>query len=299
MIPYECQWERGGDAVDCVSARQRATGGFEPWLGLGTEAGKYFYGSERRALRYTLLGSSAEDTGVHRDFAALETDDEMRDFARRYGFLELPRLAMTESGVSCEGEPIAKWRRQIRSMRAAVDLLRALQLPGEEGKIALGKLLDVEHTGLPMTTSWEGEEFVYSDGSKRYVATVAGLERLESPAVQIEEQRPRDFLRRAGWSLLWQMISPRVASTKPSFVLPEGEAVPEFRLRASSLLSAMWLQLLDSATGRSAIRQCEFCGEWFNAKAGREDKRYCGDRCRQGAKRERDRSIGPAKTRSK
>ena len=55
-----------------------------------------------------------------------------------------------------------------------------------------------------------------------------------------------------------------------------------------NLLGAMWLQAAWTAAGK--YRRCGHCELPFLLPEGRTDKRYCGERCRDRARKERDRA---------
>jgi hypothetical protein len=55
---------------------------------------------------------------------------------------------------------------------------------------------------------------------------------------------------------------------------------PKWELRPNTLLDALWLQLGQALTGGSKFRQCEHCGNWFEAGQGtgrRLDSKFCSD----------------------
>lgn len=53
-------------------------------------------------------------------------------------------------------------------------------------------------------------------------------------------------------------------------------------LRPQNLLAALWIQFARAVTEELQMRQCEFCGEYFQVGPGasREDAKYCKDVCR-------------------
>jgi len=55
---------------------------------------------------------------------------------------------------------------------------------------------------------------------------------------------------------------------------------PKWELRPKTLLDALWLQLGQALTAGAQIRQCEHCGDWFEAGRGsgrRLDAKFCCD----------------------
>jgi hypothetical protein len=55
---------------------------------------------------------------------------------------------------------------------------------------------------------------------------------------------------------------------------------PKWELRPNTLLDALWLQLGQALTGSAQFRQCEHCGDWFEAGRGagrRLDAKFCSD----------------------
>jgi hypothetical protein len=54
----------------------------------------------------------------------------------------------------------------------------------------------------------------------------------------------------------------------------------KWEFRPNTLLDALWLQLGQALTGSAQIRQCEHCGDWFEAGRGtgrRLDAKFCSD----------------------
>ena len=54
----------------------------------------------------------------------------------------------------------------------------------------------------------------------------------------------------------------------------------KWELRPNTLLDALWLQLGQALTGSAKFRQCEHCGDWFDAGRGtgrRLDAKFCSD----------------------
>ncbi len=54
----------------------------------------------------------------------------------------------------------------------------------------------------------------------------------------------------------------------------------KWELRPKALLDALWLQLGQALTSDVQIRQCEHCGDWFEAGRGtgrRQDAKFCSD----------------------
>ncbi len=66
------------------------------------------------------------------------------------------------------------------------------------------------------------------------------------------------------------------------------------RMVPSTLLGAMYLQMLDELTGRPSFKKCKWCPNWFSYGRGtgrRETKEFCSDRCRVAWNREKKRAI--------
>src|SRR5262249_35479431 len=61
------------------------------------------------------------------------------------------------------------------------------------------------------------------------------------------------------------------------------DASPQLRFLPSSLLDALWLQVVQELAGGATVRQCRHCGRWFETGAGtgrRLDATFCSDQHR-------------------
>jgi len=82
----------------------------------------------------------------------------------------------------------------------------------------------------------------------------------------------------------------------PSF-LEDKERRGKVYFRPDSLLSAMWLLVLDEITGVLELLRCDNCGKWFKRKGnqgGKRESKYCCGNCRKtGNRRKRGQDFAP------
>jgi len=72
----------------------------------------------------------------------------------------------------------------------------------------------------------------------------------------------------------------RSSSIEAQVIWDPASEGPKWELRPSTLLDALWLQLGQALTAGAQIRQCEHCGNWFEAGRGtgrRLDAKFCCD----------------------
>jgi hypothetical protein len=65
-----------------------------------------------------------------------------------------------------------------------------------------------------------------------------------------------------------------------AIVLDAETTTPKLRLSPASLLDALWLQFAQSLAGGNSLRQCEYCGRWFQTGDGtgrRRDAKFCSN----------------------
>jgi hypothetical protein len=72
----------------------------------------------------------------------------------------------------------------------------------------------------------------------------------------------------------------RVSSIDAQVIWDPANRTPKWELRPKTLLDALWLQFGQAVTAGARIRQCEHCGDWFEAGRGtgrRLDSKFCSD----------------------
>lgn len=72
---------------------------------------------------------------------------------------------------------------------------------------------------------------------------------------------------------------------------------PTMRITPQTLHDALWLQVAQSLSSATGLRQCVECGSWFVFGTGtgrRKSADYCSDRCRKAAWRHRNSNRAPA-----
>lgn len=84
--------------------------------------------------------------------------------------------------------------------------------------------------------------------------------------------------KRLSW-LIGSQVNP-LSEVEVGLVLDPTTQVPKLRLSPHSLLDALWMQLGQSLSGGTNIRQCQHCGAWFETGPGtgrRLDAKFCSD----------------------
>jgi hypothetical protein len=101
---------------------------------------------------------------------------------------------------------------------------------------------------------------------------------------------PADVVRPA-WHLLQHELNDRLAehSAMPALVWDGDPRELKVRLKPTSLISALWLQLVAAIGQEHSYRTCAACRTWFQVGPGgdmRADAKYCSNACRQRKYRE-------------
>jgi hypothetical protein len=236
---------------------------------------------------------------LFRFFADLTPDREsILQFANRHGDLFRP-TEVTPSGRSGRGpvEPrygtwLAEWQDQIDKLRRLVGLWELLQREDREGLArhihwrtdpAYGPEVSFDSDG------GVGEEGVPPLGFQRVRDVIAsrycrpdGLERFQ---VGDPVAPARVYLQREIDVALHQTQARLFAGMD----WDDKENRPVFRLEATTLAGAVWLQFADAFSNNRTYSRCRECGAWFEVAPdlARTNRRFCSNGCRSKAYRER------------
>lgn len=138
------------------------------------------------------------------------------------------------------------------------------------------------------------QEFIRTHGSAPIplLAAAGSLNAAYEQSTGTYQQMQTADLKEAATVELGKMLQPMVLNALQTVVDTSDPENPVTRVRPRSLLSAMFLQLLQELTGERRLRKCDQCDTWFEvtSRAGRQtrmDKRFCSDACRQEAYRKR------------
>lgn len=203
-------------------------------------------------------------------FAALEdTEDALAEFASRYGDLGGPGILSGIGGLDAEagtrrelGRPVAEWRDARDFLALAIRLWESLKPNRAEDvlKDVLG-LLETEPLGdgLLVSLRLPNGEYGWVGGAPR-------------------NARPERLIQTA----LAALVSSRKRA-RVSLAVAPGTPGAGLRLtyHVSSLLEAMWLQLVLAIDGDRRYETCPECGNQWDATDVRSDKKTCSDRCRK------------------
>lgn len=227
-----------------------------------------------------------EHSGLCMEFAQLvESEDAIRAFADRFGMLGVVDsvVASEKGGALLEGETFARWVSEIRDMREAADLLRAVQAG--------------RHADLKRVIRWHskgGQRWVSFENERRHAVIAA------------PDHHPAVFA-----MLRWgELVKPALATIQAAAnaklkthaspaMMWDSDNVIGLYFRPENLLGALWLQFALAVSQNSEFRECEHCGKPFEAAApgaSRKDKRFCSTSCRVMASRARRREKDHAQT---
>ena len=232
-------------------------------------------------------------SGLFRVFAEIEpTREAIRAFADRFGLLggsaaksiALPEPRPKEGYYIGTGEVWSVWRKEVITMRRAVDLWEKARLADVE---SLAQVIRWNDKGVQYvsaselgqevrpdqpwndTFAWIATEFVNPELLDRF-----RRDDVIEPALYYVQRVVNERLKgRVSPRLLWDHDRPRLGL----------QMVP------SSLAGALWLQFAHAIERNSDFRQCNECRIWFelSAQSGRSDKVYCSNACRSRAYRKR------------
>jgi hypothetical protein len=233
--------------------------------------------------------------GVFRDFAGLKTQQQIKAFADKFGdlFNHWCDPQNRYDGTNVLGRPLSTWTEEIGDMRVLVELWDQIK---ERNYDALKKLIFLTD---------DGPEYVISTPKRgeRMVNLTRTLTTRSGEPIQF---RPNDVLLPSRCALQIE-INMRLSENK---TIPEltwtrdtkedsGGNHQRIIFRPSNLLAAMWIQFAQAVTEELQLRQCDFCGEYFQVGPGaaRDDAKFCKAVCRVRAwNREKQAVKGKPKT---
>lgn len=159
--------------------------------------------------------------------------------------------------VLLHGEPLDSWKREIETLRSAVDLWRAM-LKGREELLSALKKQFGDPDKLPMKVS----HLLHLDDRDPAMAALSVVQRSTSSVFRSE--------------------------LEVDFLFPRNEPRLQLSLHPLSLRGAIWLQFAAAVEERRKFEKCKNCGRPFEisraAPTGkRPDAKFCSTRCRVGS----------------
>ena len=275
------RWYRGTDALDWRESRT------------AVEDGEGHSGTRRYLMspdgeRGQAYDPLSEERGLFLNFADLETDEEqVLDFARRYGFLGVADTQPVWTGLRepptdvLWGERFDKWADALIIMRVAVTLAQSFGIGGKP---------DIERARGLVTHTLLGDNLI------RVRVDLKGLHGFEDIPLSMNPDgsewsratvvpRPLVMDKAAAYAFtraaLVDIVNANLrALCNPQLALSGGIAL--VAIQPKNLLGAMWLQLAHALDGDRKYRRCEECGGWFEVGSDgkRPDSKTCSGRCR-------------------
>lgn len=247
--------------------------------------GKEFSPARHSGRQYSLAETA---TGLFWSFAELETQDQILDFADKWGALggdisvAVSLAGSPEekiiTGLSGEkifydkqiwSEPLGFWVEEIWQMNAALtllDLAKNAHPNQHEAKI------DYTSYGTFLTPPENGPF-----NNQPYGNFAVPIKTEDDITVET-----------AAKAVLTDFVSAALRGRVNIGLDLQREAL-EATARPVSLIGALWLQLLFAVHSETNFRRCDSCRTWFEigTESGRKDKKYCSDACRMRSYRQR------------
>jgi hypothetical protein len=237
-----------------------------------------------------------EHTGLFRRFIDTPTTRaDILAFATEFGHLGGSIAEGIESPLDCDpdllnraeiywdgAEPLRSWAVEIEEMREAVSLWQSCR---ESNMKALSGLIFWNDDGV----SYIGPQSQFFRCSYLLIASKG---RFPEP---LDNYHRGDVIGPA-WSALTHIVNAKLQqhAATPQLLCTQRGSVPRLthRLVPSSLISAMWTQVLLAMTGNKEYDQCQQCDRWFEVAAERrKDAKFCSNACRFKAYRERQKQA--------
>ncbi len=245
----------------------------EPWNPLGKKTPRLLLRPKGEFGRgYRTVRPIVEDSGLYRNFAALEpSPEQIVQFADCYGTL-------WETMV---GEPFHEWEFEIRTMRFLTEVWDAAETR-RTGVIAKHFRTDTSgRVSYPFAkTIMDYEPF----GSLSRPAALRA-----SDYAVAAKGAPLPVAR----SFVIQAVNRRLNASGARIELDRFDVPYRLTIQPSNLLGALWLQFALSISERRTYQQCEACGRYMELSpdVNRADRRYCDNACRNRALRRRQKKV--------
>jgi hypothetical protein len=218
-------------------------------------------------------------TGLFKSLAAIEPQqDQILEFAGRWGMLTAGTFISLENKAMGVGEPLDLWRSEAADLSLAVrlwDLIKSGDLAGLSQYIKWKDSSGVMFERLADVPWLQGVDDNFQEG--RWIAA-----REINPEL-LETFQVGDLIRPA-WHQLQYIVNEKLAGNASARLLWNGSKTRlSLHQVPKDLTSALWLQLARAIEGDREYVQCQECRNWFEVSSpdgGRKDKRFCSTACR-------------------
>lgn len=190
----------------------------------------------------------SKHSGLARDFAELARPADYERFANAHGLLTVsPRDDKT-------GEPIKVWEAETAAMAAILAVHEATT--SQDGLLTL------------LASEQDKWRYVGRNESLKHLGNIDGADVFAAAS-----------------ALLTLAVNAKLANLPIRLTYDEDANQYRIVTRESNMLSMLWVQLINAIQRGAQFAMCSVCPHWFEVT--REDRIYCGRRCRLKAYRER------------
>jgi DNA-binding NarL/FixJ family response regulator len=206
-------------------------------------------------------------------FSALGGDlAKILTFANEYGWLGIPEL-LNKTGQGVYGESLARWRHEIRDLRAAVRVWQALQSNTQHDREFLRSVFSWNRAIEAVRADIEGYSTwlaVREDSPDLYDCII-------SNETLVPAWAAKAFLAVTVNAHL-APFTERAAVT-PCLLFSDRHRTLSAYLRPRHLLGALWLQCYQAISSERPVRQCAACRELMEVPTGSRSTKVLHDRC--------------------
>jgi len=276
------QWTVAKDGYRCLMLKAIQEVSQRLYLTASVGLGKSYLG-----FRYS------PPSGLFKGFAELKPEqDQIMEFAGRWGMLTAGTWIALENNAMGAGEPLDVWKTEIADLSLAVQLWDSIKkndVPGlaryirwkdSSGVMFVRPAEDPSVPGFQGTIPWlpgvvfDGTEDL-RDG--RWIAA-----REFSPDL-LETFQVGDLIRPAFHQLQHIVNEKLDGNVSARLLWNSSKTRLSLHQVPKDLISALWMQLARAIEGDREYQQCEECRNWFEVSSpdgSRKDKRFCSTACR-------------------
>lgn len=265
-----------------------------PYLVGPAPVGVGAYSHPRGVLREGRHRDDGIHEGLHRRFAALARQDEIKAFADRFGDLGQGATQVSEGigGSMWAGESLDLWKREAGAMASLLETWE--HVASGDHRAELRRRVQW-HNGPPLTVMWWPEGVGEGRPCERlaeaeYEDPRFGRSRGEAPAA-LRRWTFGDALEPAR-HYVHREVNGRLAGHVNARVLPYADAAYRITFTPDSLLAALYVLFALELAKDEPMRICayEACGAAFSPR--RRNQHYCSDACRRNASYHRVKAKG-------
>ena len=239
--------------------------------------GRYeWFTPDNSSMRYLIRKGERQDVyqppeSLYRPFAHIRDQASVLAFANRFGWLgykpewlKKPDRRGARRGKMVWGEPLSLWIEQATYMRHALALWDAAREKDPFANV-------LKHINQ------SDDAIIYRSPDFTSVITDLGY----APWL-LETIKPDDKFS-AAMLCVQRLVNDNIIGMVSPRLVWNGAAL-EWQLVPSNLLGAMWERVTQAITENRAHKRCACCNDWFER---RSDARFCSDRCKTRAHRQR------------